>query len=413
VNPTSVLPDRVVAVRRPAPRALGPSVLALSLAGPVVLVAGTVLAEAVQPPGSYHPVAQTVSTLAGRGAADPWLMSGTLAVLGVIYLAVAAGLHAVPRAARFVLGVGAVAYLSAALAPQPVHGSSAAHMISAVVGFLAFVGWPLALAADRGLDPRLRRGSVAATAVMTVALGWLCAQAWTDGTWLGAAERLLLLAEMVWPIRIAAESWRRSAGDREPPGTHEMATLALAVLAPIVVVVGLLATQAVHPMPDLFGQSLSALARRGAPTRWIMTWTLGVTGALSVLVAMGLRRLPTPPRLVLALGGAMVVVVALAPQPVGGSSALHMASAGVAWAAFTAWPLALACSPSVEDRLRRTSAVAAVVLLLPLLWFGVELIYTGSWYGLSERVVVAAQPIWVIRMAVAAVRRPPAVALSS
>lgn len=392
----------------PRPRAFAgrdATVLALSLAAPVVFVAGGLLARALQPPGSYDTVAQTVSTLAGRGATDRWLMTSTLLALGAMYLAVAAGLRATPRPGRLVLGVGAVAVITTALAPQPAHGSSAVHMTSMVIGTVAFVGWPLALARDRHLDPRLRRGSLAATAVMVVVLGWLCAQAWTGGTWLGAAERALILAETVWPIRVAAASWRARAGGRELPSVADVATLVLALLAPLVLVVGLLVAQLVQPVAHPFSQSFSALAGHGAPARWIMTSTLAITGVISVLVAAGLRRLPTPPRVLLAIGGAMVVVVAFAPQPIGGSSALHMVSAGVAWAAFAGWPLALACSSSVEPRLRWTSLVATGVLVGLLAWFVVELVTAGSSYGISQRVVVAAQPVWAIRVAVDAWRR--------
>lgn len=395
--------ERVVGVREALSRRRGPCVVALSLAAPVVFVVGAVLARAVQPAGSYHPVTQTVSTLAGRGATDRWLMSGTLLALGVIYLLVAAGLRGVPRAARLVLGVGAVAVVVTALAPQPAHGSSAVHMTSTVVATVALVGWPLVLAADRDLDPGLRRGSVAMTAVMVVALGWLCAQAWTDGTWLGAAERVLIVAETAWPIRVAVAAWR--ADGRRGPMTTEVATLALALLAPVVLVVGLLTAQAAQPVPHPLDQSFSALARDGAPARWVMTTTLAIVGVLSVLVAAGLHRLPTTPRLLLGLGGIMVIVVAFAPQPADGSSALHMVAAGVAWAAFAVWPWAVACSSSVPERLRRTSAAAGGVLLVLLAWFAVELLAGGTWYGVSQRVVVAAAPVWAIRMALDGVRR--------
>lgn len=97
-------------------------------------------------------------------------MTSTLLAVGVIYLLVAAGLRSISRPGCLVLVLGAVALISTALAPQPAHGSSGAYMAGMVIGTLAFVGWPLALASDRGLDPRLRRGSLAATAAMIVVL---------------------------------------------------------------------------------------------------------------------------------------------------------------------------------------------------------------------------------------------------
>lgn len=382
----------------------GTAVLTLSVSAPMVLVVGVLVAQGVQRPGTYDPVAQTVSTLAGRGATDRWFMAGTLFALGVIYLVVAAGLAAVPWTGRLALGLGAAAVICTSLAPQPAHGSSTVHMAGMVISCLAFVGWPLALAVDRGVDPALRRGSLAAAAVMLVALGWLCAQAWTDGPWLGSAERVLILTQTVWPIRVAAASWREGAGRGKGATATGPATLSLAVLAPVVFVVGLLAAQAAARAPDPLASSLSALAGRATPDRWIMTTTLGLSGMIYVLVAVGLRSLPRPPRLLLGLGGAMVLVVALAPQPVGGSSPLHMASAAVAWVAFGAWPLALACSTGVDVRLRWTSAVASGVLVVLLVWFAAQLVSDGTWYGVSQRVVFAAQGVWPIRVAVAMLR---------
>jgi hypothetical membrane protein len=314
----------------------------------------------------------------------------------------------VPRSGRLVLGAGGVAVVVAALAAQPVHGSSPLHMAATATGASLFVLWPLALVADRTLPPRLRRDSLVASAAMAVVLGWLCAQAWTDGTWLGVAERVLILSETVWPLRVAVACWRGPARDR--PGTGiGWATLGLAVLAPIVLVVGLLAAQAAWPGPDPADQSFSALAGLGASSRWIMSGTLGLTGVLLVVVAGGLRsRVPAPAWLLLGAGGALLLVAGLEPQPVGGYNAVHMAAAGLSWFCFTTWTLGLACSPSVAPRLRWSSAVAFAVLVVLVAWFTVELVTTGPWYGLSQRVLVIAQAVWPIRVAAAVVGRRPA-----
>ncbi|GAA4783724.1 hypothetical protein GCM10023200_16530 [Actinomycetospora chlora] len=382
--------------------------MALAAAAPVVLVVGGTVAQLAQPPGAYDAVRQTVSTLAGLGATDRWIMATTLAVVGALFVLVALGLRGVPRAARAVLGVGGVAAVVAALAAQPAHGSSAVHMTATVIAAVLFVLWPLPLVADRDLAPRLRRDSFVAVAAMTVALGWLCAQAWTDGTWLGVAERVLMLLETVWPIRVAVATARGPARDR-PAAATGWATLGIAVLAPIVLVTGLLWAQHAWPGPDPVDQSLSALAGLGATDRWIMSVTLGLVGVLLVLVAGGLRpRVPTPAWLVLGAGGALLTLAGLEPQPVGGYNPVHMGAAGLAWLAFTLWPLGLALSPAVNPRLRRASALAVVVLALLVAWFAVELITTGPWYGVSQRVVVLAQAVWpvVVASAVLGRRRP-------
>jgi hypothetical protein len=36
-----------------------------------------------------------------------------------------------------------------------------------------------------------------------VLLGWFCDQLWTHGVWLGVAERILLVAQTIWPITVA------------------------------------------------------------------------------------------------------------------------------------------------------------------------------------------------------------------
>ncbi|HEY2221703.1 DUF998 domain-containing protein [Actinomycetospora sp.] len=190
--------------------------LLLSAAAPAVFLVGLRCAEACQRPGAYHPAAQTVSTLAGRGASDPWVMAGTMFGIGVAYVVVAAGLRGIPRLGRGLLGVGAASVIGTALAPQPAHGSSTVHMTAMVIGCLAFACWPLALAVDRGLDPRLRRGLLTASAAIVTALAWLCAQACVGGRDLGVAERVLILAQTVPPMGVAAAVAFRAGGWRWP-----------------------------------------------------------------------------------------------------------------------------------------------------------------------------------------------------
>ncbi|HSK60586.1 MAG TPA: DUF998 domain-containing protein, partial [Actinomycetospora sp.] len=305
-------PPSSTATRR-AEHLRGLVVVALAGALPVLFLLGGLAAEAAQPPGTYDAYGQTVSTLAGRGASDRWIMAAVLAAMGVIYVLVAAGLRGVPRSARLVLGLAGGAALVAALAPQPAHGSSTVHMAATVTAVLALILWTLPLAADRTLDAGLRRGSLVAAAVMSLGLAWLCAQAWTDGTWLGVAERVLILAQTVWPIRVAFAARREPAPARGDAGGT---TLALAVLAPVVLVVGLAAAQAAWPGPDPWSQSFSALGGLAAPSRWIMTLTLCTGAVLHVLVAAGLRhRVPTAAWVLRGAGGGFLLITALNPPP--------------------------------------------------------------------------------------------------
>ncbi|MCD2190839.1 DUF998 domain-containing protein [Actinomycetospora soli] len=364
-----------------------PLVLLLAAAAPVVLVTGVLLAQAAQRPGGYDPVRQTVSTLAGRGADERWVMTTGLLALGLVHLAVAAGLRA-PRAGRWVLGAGALAVVVVALAPQPAHGSSAVHMTAMVLGCAAYTLWPLGLLRA----PHLRTGSVVMTAVVTASVVWLCAQAWTGGTWLGVAERTVLLTQTVWPLRVAL-------GTRAL-GTRARWTVVAATVPLLVFPVGLVAAQAAQPTADPLAMSLSALESLGAVDRWIMTTTVLTAGIAYVVVAAGLRRVPPAGRVLLGAGGACLAVAALFPQPVGGTSWPHMVAGGLAWVGFTTWPLSLVRSATTPPGLRRASSVAVGVMAALLAWFTVELVTGGAAYGLSQRVTVVVMGIWPLVLAV-------------
>ena len=378
---------RVRMRQRPGPLREPTTVLVLAGLAPVVLVVGVLLAQAVQRPGGYDPVRQTVSTLAGRGAEDRWVMTTTLILLGALYLAVAAGLRA-PRPGRWVLAVGAVAAIATGLAPQPAVGSSAVHMACTALGCVALTTWPLGLLGE----PHLRAGSLVVVGAMAAADAWVCAQAWTDGTWLGVAERVVLLTQTVWPVRVAMGSRRLGSAARW--------TFVLALVPPVVLVVGLVAAQAARPEADPLRASLSALARLGAADRWILTTTVLTAGLTYVAVAAGLRGVPTTGRVLLGLGGGFLVVSALFPQPATGVSWVHMVSGALAWAGFGAWPLTVAASPSTPRSLRRASVAAWAVLVALLAWFTVQMVTSGTWYGLTERITFLAMGVWPVVMAV-------------
>lgn len=216
-------------------------------------------------------------------------------------------------------------------------------------------------------------------------------------TWLGVVERVMLPDVTSWPIRVAVATGRAR---RRPGAATVVAGLALA--APAVFVGGLLAAQAAQPGPVAGDRSLSALAGGDTASAWIMTLALVLVGVLSALVAIGLRGVPVAARAVLGAAGGMLVLAAAVPQPVGGTSVTHMVVAGLAWAGFVAWPLVLAGSRSVEQRLRWTSAVAAGVLLVLAGWFAVQLVSGGTWYGFSQRLLLVALAVWPARVALAA-----------
>jgi hypothetical membrane protein len=76
-----------------------------------------------------------------------------------------------------------------ALAPEPPHGSSAAHMVIATIALIALAIWPAFTS---------RAGTVAAL-VMAALLVWFLI-ALRSGTAAGLAERVVTSAEALWPI---------------------------------------------------------------------------------------------------------------------------------------------------------------------------------------------------------------------
>ena len=178
-------------------------VLVPAVVAPVALIGGWTWGAARQPPG-YSAVSETISALAARDAADRWIMTAGLLVLGLAHVGTAVGLgRSVRPAARAALAAGGVATVLVALFPQPAgDGSSAAHVAAATVGFVALTLWaPAAL--DRRAGWPL---GGPATAVATVVLaGLLVTFGLTlSGDLVGLTERLLAGAQAVWPLTVSA-----------------------------------------------------------------------------------------------------------------------------------------------------------------------------------------------------------------
>ncbi|WP_407664838.1 DUF998 domain-containing protein [Micromonospora tarensis] len=194
--------------------------VATAAAAPVLLVTGWTVAEARQPVG-YDPVRDTISELAGRDAADAWIMITCLVLLGCCYLAVAAVLHAAGLPSRFLLATGGVATIALVAFPRPMVGGSLSHGVAATVAVLALVLWPAgsALRLPRGQhggrpahpEPpwAFRRAvGLSAAAVLLVLFGW-CAFEVTSGSRTGLAERVTAVAVSLWPL-LAVLSARRA-----------------------------------------------------------------------------------------------------------------------------------------------------------------------------------------------------------
>jgi hypothetical membrane protein len=153
-----------------------------SALAPVVLIGGFELAAAQQPAG-YSAVHDTISALARHGATDRWIMTSAFAVLGLCHLTTAWGLR------RPLLALGGAATALLALAPEPRHGSSGAHLVIATIALIALAIWPAFTS----------RAGTAAAVLMAGLLVWFLI-ALRGGAAAGVAERAVTSAEALWPI---------------------------------------------------------------------------------------------------------------------------------------------------------------------------------------------------------------------
>jgi hypothetical membrane protein len=151
--------------------------------------------------------------------------------------------------------------------------------------------------------------------------------------------------------------------------------------------------------------TISALAAEGAADRWIMTLVFAAIGLCYVLIAVAMREPALPGRIALATGGIATVLVAIFPQPSGGTSDRHGVVAVIASSAVAVWPvLAARRGPHVTWPLRPVaSATASVVLVGLLAWFVSEL-QRHTYVGTFERLAATAEALWVV-LAVTALRR--------
>ena len=194
-------------------------------AAPALLVVGFLVAAMLQPV-SYDPWRDTISALAARGAADPWVMTAAIAAVGTCYLVTALGLGPLRRAGRLALAGGGVATLSIAAFPTPLHGYSGPHAVAVIATATTMCAWPV-LAAHRQHRARLLTfgPNVAASAVTFGLLMWFTLE--VNGGHLGLAERCAAVAPALWLFPVAFGA-RRALVPGEPVARDGAARTALA-----------------------------------------------------------------------------------------------------------------------------------------------------------------------------------------
>ncbi|MHB1472527.1 MAG: DUF998 domain-containing protein [Dermatophilaceae bacterium] len=188
--------------------------------------------------------------------------------------------------------------------------------------------------------------------------------------------------------------------------------LVSSLAAPVLLIGGWSVAAAAQPVPfDAVVRTISELAARDTPHRWLMTSALVGVGLSHVVTAFALRPVAAPGRLVQGLGGLATVLVAVFPLPSGGgSSPAHTAAATVSFVSLALWSAFAWIRPRLPGQAfetilgPRVSAAATGTLLLTLAWFFDELLVSGQRVGLAERVAAGTQAVWPL-VVVLSVRR--------
>lgn len=187
-----------------------------------------------------------------------------------------------------------------------------------------------------------------------------------------------------------------------------------AIAAPALLIGGWTLAAAVQPVPfDGVVRTISELAARDTPHRWLMTTALVGLGLAHITTAYALAPAAAAARLIHGLGGFATLLVAAFPLPAGGrSSAAHTSAAAVAFISLAVWPAFAWIRRQVPGQTfsavlgPRVSAVATCVLVLAVLWFFAELLAGSQRVGLAERVAAGAQAVWPLAV-VLSLRRLP------
>jgi hypothetical membrane protein len=162
----------------------------------VLLIGGWTVAAALQLSG-FDALRDTISALAGHGAAHRWVMTLALLGLGACHCVTALGLRPLATPGRAMLATGGVATVLVAAFPLPRTGSSGAHQLAATVAFACLALWP-ALSRVPGAAPQPVLMRVAAGVLVTLVVVFCAALA--AGVLVGLAERVAAGAQSLWPL---------------------------------------------------------------------------------------------------------------------------------------------------------------------------------------------------------------------
>ena len=186
--------------------------------------------------------------------------------------------------------------------------------------------------------------------------------------------------------------------------------------APVLMAGGWTAAAGLQRRFDPVAGTVSALAAPGAAGRWVMTLRFVVVGVCYAVTAVALRPAGAAGRLILIAGAVAGMLVAANPERAGDACRWgHIIWASIGLAGVTAWPAgAWRRGAGVPWGLRPVVAAVAVVVLLALVvWFGAELMTGSGRAGLAERVAGTAQALWPLAVVLSCGRPVRASAIRS
>jgi hypothetical membrane protein len=186
-----------------------------ALLTPVILVAGWLIAGALQP-ASYSPMQQTMSVLAGHSGADRWVMTVAFVLVGSCQIATGAGLIAVRMPARILLILTGLSTLGVAATPEPVTGPTPRHLAFAVSCVATTAVWPVLIARRTPGQSWILSayGCATATVIFAGLSCWLLIAARNGAGDLGVVERLTATVQCLFPP-VVALALRRTARDTD------------------------------------------------------------------------------------------------------------------------------------------------------------------------------------------------------
>jgi len=184
-----------------------------ALGAPLFLVGGFSWGAARQR-AAFDSTLDTISALAAVGADERWIMSTALVLLGACHVVTALALSAARLSGRVLLGAGGLSILLVAAYPLPAQGSSMEHFVAAMVAFVCLAVWPL-FGMRRSVDAPFVLSvavCVAASGVLLGLLGWLLVAMFWGGGQVGLAERVVAVAEALWPLVVVLGTVARASG---------------------------------------------------------------------------------------------------------------------------------------------------------------------------------------------------------